>query len=258
MSALALEPEPISPELVLVASPEEALRARALLPPPLSTFDRLAECRRREAVEPPPPAVERRRRRALRRPLLAAAALVLVAAVALAWVERPRPLRPYFSTRTAPVRRAAATPVRPAQPLTTATPVPVPVTPVLPPAQPAVPPHRVTKAATKPAARRPRAVRHTVTHTVAAAPAAGEFVPARVWVWSPDAHAKGYVFELTMNGGVVLHVRTTQPRFELPRSFAFRPGAYRWTVHGLPAGSGVPLADSRFTLTAHAAALANG
>jgi hypothetical protein len=82
-------------------------------------------------------------------------------------------------------------------------------------------------------------------------------VPARVWLWPRDLTAKGYVFELSLNGKVVLHVRTTKPRLELPRSFRFRAGTYRWTVRRLPATTGPPLTDSRFTVTPAAAALAN-
>jgi hypothetical protein len=218
MSTFAAELEPISPELVLVSSPEDALRARAMLPPPpVSTLDLLA-ARRREQPATVPAVVREPRSR--RRPILVAVSLLLAAGVAFAWVQRPRPLRPYFAQPVAAERPAAA------------------------PAAPAVP-------AVQPIAE---AEKHVAS---APAPTAGTFVPSRVWVWSADPTATGYLFELAREGSVVLRLHTTEPRLVLPPSFRFRAGTYRWSVRRIPSASAPPLTDSHFTLTSDAAALAN-
>ncbi len=83
------------------------------------------------------------------------------------------------------------------------------------------------------------------------------FVPARTWVWGMSEGARAYVFALSRDGRVVLSARTRQARYELPRSFRFRPGKYRWTVRRIPETSGRPLSDSTFVLSAATAARAN-
>jgi len=213
MSTHAAELEWISPELVLVSQPELAARARALLPPPPeSTLDRLA-ARLREQPAPP---VAVPQRRSPRRLLVAATLVLVLAAAAAAYVERPRPLRPYFAAPATALRHPAAA----------ATPAPV-------------------LAATPVTIARP------------AAPATGSFVPARVWLWAPDARATAYLFELSADGRVALRLHTTEPRLELPRTFRFHAGTYRWSVHALGAPGTAPLTDSSFTLTPRSAALAN-
>lgn len=87
---------------------------------------------------------------------------------------------------------------------------------------------------------------------------AGVFTPARTWVWAPSKGAHAYTFEMTRNGRVVLHGRTPEPRFELPRSFRFQAGAYRWTVRRVPpAAGGKILSDSSFVLSQATAARSN-
>lgn len=88
------------------------------------------------------------------------------------------------------------------------------------------------------------------------APAA--FVPARTWVWGASKGARGYVFQMFLNGKVVVSAQTKQPRYELPSSFKFRAGKYRWTVHRLPKpADGGLVSDSKFVLTPELAAQAN-
>jgi len=232
MSTVAAELGPLSPELVLDSSPEEAMRARALLPPPpASTLDLLAARRREPAARVAEVVREPGRPR---RRLLVAVSLVLAAGLAFAWVQRPRPLRPYFAQPVAAERPAA--PAAPAAPVVqSVAPAEKHVAPAAPVVQPVAP-----------------AEKH-----VASVPAAGTFVPSRVWVWSADASATGYVFELAREGSVVLSLHTTKPRLVLPRSFRFRAGTYRWTVRRIPSTGAPPLTDSRFTITSAAAALAN-
>jgi hypothetical protein len=63
---------------------------------------------------------------------------------------------------------------------------------------------------------------------------------------------------MTRNGSVVVDARTVKPRYELPKSFRFQAGAYRWTVRRVPpATGGKILSDSSFVLTRTAAARAN-
>ena len=90
-------------------------------------------------------------------------------------------------------------------------------------------------------------------------PTAGAFVPARTWVWSASKGARAYVFEMTLDGHVVAHATTEKSRYELPKTFRFRPGAYRWTVRRVPPLAGKALlSDSNFVLTKETAARANG
>ncbi len=90
-------------------------------------------------------------------------------------------------------------------------------------------------------------------------PTAGAFVPARTWVWGASKGARAYVFEMTLDGHVVAHATTEKSRYELPKTFRFRPGAYRWTVRRIPPLAGKALlSDSNFVLTKETAARANG
>jgi hypothetical protein len=94
----------------------------------------------------------------------------------------------------------------------------------------------------------------TTTRTTARTAA---FVPARVWLWQRAPGVTHYLFELTLNGKLVVLARTTSARYALPKSFRFRAGTYRWTVRPLPLTKAPPLTDSRFVVTAESAVLAN-
>jgi hypothetical protein len=90
------------------------------------------------------------------------------------------------------------------------------------------------------------------------APAASTFVPSRTWAWAPAHGAKAYDVIFLRDGQAVFHVRASEPRIVLPRSFRFEPGDYRWTVRALPITAGAPaIVDSTFSLTAAGATEAN-
>jgi hypothetical protein len=220
--------DPISPELILVSSPEEAERARALLPAPSPPPKRPQE----------PPRAHARPRRTRTWVLVAAGVLVLAVAGIVVWSSLTGTSKP----------PPAAAPPR----VTTSTALPA-VTPTV------TAPAHVTTA-------RPRAVtttptpappRRTTTTTTKAAPAKAAFVPARVWLWQRVPGVTHYLFELTLNGKRVVVAHTRTARYALPRSFRFRAGTYRWTVRRLPLTKSPPLTDSRFVVTAQSAALAN-
>lgn len=99
----------------------------------------------------------------------------------------------------------------------------------------------------------------TGSSSTAGAPgAAAGFVPARTWVWSASRGAHAYLFQMSLNGKVVVSARTTQPRFELPASFKFGAGNYRWVVRRIPKpADGRLLSESKFVLTSATAAQAN-
>jgi hypothetical protein len=89
-------------------------------------------------------------------------------------------------------------------------------------------------------------------------PAASTFVPSRTWAWAPAHGAKAYDVIFLRDGQAVFHVRASEPRIVLPRSFRFEPGSYRWTVRALPITAGAPaIVDSTFSLTAAGATEAN-
>jgi hypothetical protein len=86
----------------------------------------------------------------------------------------------------------------------------------------------------------------------------GTFVPARTFVWGASKGADRYRFRMKLDGRVVLHAQTREPRVTLPASFHFRAGKYRWTVERIPRSTdGKPIVDSAFVLTAATAARAN-
>jgi hypothetical protein len=86
----------------------------------------------------------------------------------------------------------------------------------------------------------------------------GELVPSRTWGWAPQPGADAYEVTFYRNGRVVLHARSKDHRLVLPRRFQFRAGRYRWTVHPVRSGTGEPpIADSSFSLTPAEAAAAN-
>jgi len=69
--------------------------------------------------------------------------------------------------------------------------------------------------------------------------------------------ARGYEFTIYNGGRVVFRARPAAARVQLPRSFRWQPGDYRWTVVTLPPGAGGPVVDSSFELTAASAEAAN-
>jgi hypothetical protein len=105
--------------------------------------------------------------------------------------------------------------------------------------------------------RAPAAAERTQTHqTVAPKPAATrkpaktpKFVPARVFSWPAERAATRYLVRFFRNGHKVLEKRTVRARLVLPKSFVFRPGTYRWTVVPLGVAEKRPLVDSRFVVS---------
>jgi hypothetical protein len=288
--------EPVSPELVLVSPPEVAQVAREELPdpppderhwppvvpaapsavldrlPPPPAYPRLVS-EAPAAAEPAPPAAEddgfapgpphRRRRAAFAliplAALLGGVGYLIVmprpahrgdtnAAVSMrsgATTSVPKPTTPGGGTAPSQARttrqgsRSTQTTKRPAatKPATAAKP------------KAAAAPSQSSKPKPKPAsASKPKP-----------ASAASGFVPARTWTWPKTSGADGYDMVFLLNGRVVFHARTTNPRVVLPKSFRFQAGTYRWVVRGVPTGTnGRPIVDTTFVLTAAAATRANG
>jgi hypothetical protein len=75
------------------------------------------------------------------------------------------------------------------------------------------------------------------------------FVPARVFTWPSQPAAKRYLVRFFRNGHKVLEARTARARLVLPKSFVFRPGSYRWTVVPLGVVGKGPLVDSKFVIS---------
>jgi len=248
--------EPLSPELVLVATPEEAQRAREQLvdapaaqeaaverPPErwdhAQEWDQLLARMRAEApagvAEELPLRRERPKRRRLGWPAVAVAAVLVVAVlVGVAWARRdssqPRLVGPTSASPPSATAPAARKPVKPPPVSVKPKPrahKPVPATPR---PKPAVPPVRA--APKKPATR-----------------AAHTFVPARVWSWAPVPGTSRYRVRFLRNGREVLDVRTAKARLVLPTSFTFHKGRYRWTVVSIAAGKPWrPIVDSTFVV----------
>jgi hypothetical protein len=251
-------PEPISPELVLVAPPDVARRAREQLDQPPSLRDPAAAARERWP-EPPPrgapepqPARPKRRRGRIALAGAAIAALAVVAYVVAAR-DNPRRVVPAAASTpdtSAPASTRAATATRPTPTTATA------------PAHTRQPPHAAKTA--RPAKRTAGAAKPKPTGKRAqatgrpAAPRLGAFVPARTWTWPKSKGARAYETRFLLDGRVVLDMRTTQPRLLLPRAFRFRAGTYRWVVRRIPSGASPrPIVDSQFVLSHGAAARAN-
>jgi hypothetical protein len=252
-STLSAAADPIiSPELVLVADPETASRARAALQEPLS-WRLAAEIRLRAAADAPvaQPSSRRSRRgvRVLRYGLVAAG----LAAVGYGFAAFA-----FDGTASvdAPLTRAA-----PSSAVASRSHLPVAAE-----APPAAASTVVAPTAVAPTAVAPRPVRPTTASVaVAARPAAtttpspppspSGFVPARTWTWPPVAGVSAYVVLFLRNGHEVFRGRVQGATFRLPSGFRFLPGRYRWTVTA--AGAGRPLIDSSFLLDAAQAAAAN-
>lgn len=248
--------EPLSPELILVAPPEEAALAREQLPalpePPrarrtepepvngssaVDWDEFLADVRSRpvEPVAPPrirPPVPVRPNGR--KRLVVGGAALLAVAiVVGLAWARDRTQQKPASSS-------ASSKPAAPHHQATTAKPAAHAKTTPAHGATTASKPKAKAASKPKPAKSKPRARR-----------AAG-FVPTRVWSWAAVPGSRAYVVRFLRNGNKVLKIRAGAPRIALPAGFSFAPGRYRWTVTALPrkGGSGRVIVNSSFTVTA--------
>jgi hypothetical protein len=259
-------PDLISPELVLVAPPDEAKRAREQLPEaPAAEWDRLLAGARARPThrppEPPPPApAPRRRRRWVRRTVLVGALLILVASAVTVGLAGSRDDSSDSTAQhnVTPARHQSTTVPSEAPPVTTA--AKKPQKSAQPPSRPAPKPKARAKAQTAPnkastPSKKPTRPRRP------ARPAAAGFVPARTWSWEPQSRTRRYVFTLVRNGKRVIAARTTKPRFVLPNRFRFAAGRYRWRVVALTTKPGARrkvVVDSKFRLSAAGAAAANG
>jgi hypothetical protein len=64
--------------------------------------------------------------------------------------------------------------------------------------------------------------------TTSAAPKG--FVPSRVFAWPAKPDAVAYVIRFFRGSKLVFQRRIVRPRIELPETFEFAPGSYRWLV----------------------------
>ena len=117
-------------------------------------------------------------------------------------------------------------------------------------AETAPPPETTTEPAAKP---KPPAT--TTTPAPPAAPKKAKqkpkstFVPARVFAWGPVQGAKTYRVRFYRGQRLVLQRTTKTARIELPRSFVFAKGSYRWVVEPkVGAKYGNAVVDSKFTI----------
>lgn len=227
------DPGLLSPELVLVASPEETQRALAQLPEP--PWSAAAVVRPARPAESTP--VERTRRRSQPRLRLAVILALAVAGLAVAgYLARAWRDSHQVSLRTSVPPPAAAS-SRPAVPAAS-------VVPRRPHPRPAA--RTAPKAPRAAGGQKSPAARKTT------------FVPARTWAWVPVRGAAAYEVTFVRAGRVVFRARSQEPRVLMPRRFRFRPGTYRWTVRALPKHAGTrPIVDSTFSLTAAGATAAN-
>ncbi len=254
-------PPVLSPELVLVSSPEEIRDALALLPEEPWRIAPAAPAQQRAAALASAPTHAKRN-------TLRAGGLVALAIVGLT-------IGYLVGTRSADDGAASSGVLRP--PSVVRASAPAPATSVAaaqrqksretrsrkasaPPAhsrrsQPRRAP--VHAARTKPTSTAPTKTK-TPARTKPAAPTVRGFVPSRTWAWAPTTGAEAYEVTFFKGPKAVFQVRATQPHIVLPRSFRFEPGTYRWTVSALPAAAGVPaIVDSRFAVTSAGAAAAN-
>jgi hypothetical protein len=263
-------PPVLSPELVLVSSPDDIRAALAELPEEPWRVAPVARPPLREEFADLDVHISPARRGKLRAAGLVA--LVLIGAGAVGYRvgthsrdndAAPRAaLRPPAvsqSARPAPARTVSAAPSQRQQ------------TPSRAPARTRaraapVPARRTKSRATAPAARaastrqRPnaRATAKTPVRKKTAPPRAIAFVPARTWAWAPAKDAAAYEVTFFRGREIVFQARPAEPRIVLPRSFRFHAGTYRWTVHALPVAAGTaPLVDSTFSLTSAGAEQAN-
>jgi hypothetical protein len=284
--ALENQLEPISPELILVAPPDEASRARERLPAPDLDGDqaRLARMARAAARASAPieaaPAVVSRGRAWVRTGT--AAALVGVAALFAGFFvgrESQDGLPSLASTTTTVAEPARSVPSTPSPARTVASPPPAstprhrtttttpaapthrkPAAPAHPkPAPPATHPKTTTTAPAKPTTtttRTPPAKPATPKHQAPKTPRrpTASFAPARVFSWPVTPNASAYHVTFWRDGKQVWDGRVTEPKVTMPRSFKFVAGDYRWKVVAIVGGqpSSAPLVDSHFTVAASA------
>lgn len=248
---------PISPELILVSSPEEQLRARELLPPnPAEEWDRLlATIRARAALEPVEPAPAPRARKPRRALVLASLLLVAVAVpIGMAGARDDVGGRHVSSKASRNVHRSTSPPVR--HPSAPSAPVTRPDV-KKPTAKAKHPAKRQGKQATKP---KPSAPNTKPKTSKPSAPQVSGFVPSRVWGWVAQPGSVSYLFRLYRNGRQVYRARTKQAQLVLPDSFRFAAGKYRWSVVAVSSSKkrGLkPVVESTFVLSRAAAAKAN-
>jgi hypothetical protein len=257
---VAFDGLPISPELILVSSPEEQQRARELLPPaPADEWDRLltrirAAAEEAEQISPP-------RSRKPRRALVLASLVLVAVAVPIGMagardnvdVGGPRPARVH--SVTSPAAHPAPAPVAPSK-------APGVKKPAVKAVRPAVRPSTTGKSQPKTKAGSGAAkAKAQPKAPEPATPQVSGFVPSRVWGWVAQPGAKSYLFRLYRNGRQVYTARTKQAQLVLPGSFHFAPGKYRWSVVALTGSAkrGLkPVVESTFVLSGAAAAKANG
>jgi len=260
--------DPVSPELVLVSTAEDARRQRDALPE--HPWEPEARVSNTDAARPTPPPYPRvtaddaaapRRGGSRRRRLALAAGFVLAAAVAAGG---------YVAATRGHGRTTAAAVVPVQAPRGTAASSTVSGSTVAHERQ-----TRRTKtrqatartttraAAAPPAARRRRTTAVKPKRAAGAKPATAKshagFVPSRTWSWAPRAGAARYRVTFFLNGHAVFDGRPASARLVLPRGFRFRAGVYRWVVRALPASAAAkPVVDATFTVSRAAAAAANG
>ena len=255
---------PISPELILVSSPEEQQRARELLPPaPADEWDRLlARIRARTATEVVEQASPPRSRKPHR--TLVLASLVLVAVAVPIGMAGARDTVGVGGPQSTKVHRVTSPAAHPAA-------APAPIAPskapgLKKPAVKAVRPagHPAVTGKSQPKAKPKSGAAKAKTQPKAPEPATTQvsgFVPSRVWGWVAQPGSKSYLFRLYRNGRQVYTARTKQAQLVLPGSFRFAAGKYRWSVVAVTGSAkrGLkPVVESTFVLSGAAAAKANG
>jgi hypothetical protein len=253
---------PISPELILVSSPEEQQRARELLPPaPADEWDRLltrirAAAEEAEQISPPR---SRKPRRAL-----VLASLVLVAVAVPIGMAGARDNVGVGGPRSTKVHRVTSPAAHPATALAPTAPAKAPSVkrPAVKALRPAGRPSTTGKSRPKTKAGSGAAkAKAQPKLPKPATPRVSGFVPSRVWGWVAQPGSKSYLFRLYRNGRQVYTARTKQAQLVLPSSFHFARGKYRWSVVAVTGSAkrGLkPVVESTFVLSGPAAAKANG
>jgi hypothetical protein len=250
---------PISPELILVSSPEDQQQARALLPPsPAEEWDRLLAAIRARAALEPIELVPAPRARKPRRALVLASLLLVAVAVPIGMAGARDDVTSQPASKvirnvhrsTSGAVQPQATPSAPSAPVTRPT-----------AKKPAAKAKHATKRPRKQATRpRPSAPSTKPKTSKPSAPQVSGFVPSRVWGWVAQPGSASYLFRLYRNGRQVYRARTKQAQLVLPDSFRFAAGKYRWSVvavSGSKKRSLKPVVESTFVLSRAAAAKAN-
>jgi hypothetical protein len=256
---VAFDGLPISPELILVSSPEEQQRARELLPPaPADEWDRLlARIRTRtaaeEAEQTSPPRSRKPRRTLVLAPLVLVAVAVpigMAGARDTVGVGGPGSTKVHRVTSPAAHPAAAPAPIAPKAPA-----VKKPAVKAVHSAgRPSATGKSQPKAKPKSGAAKAKAPERATTQV-------SGFVPSRVWGWVAQPGSNSYLFRLYRNGRQVYTARTKQAQLVLPGSFHFAAGKYRWSVVAVTGSAkrGLkPVVESTFVLSGAAAAKANG